>query len=219
MYINLKTKKYKISSSILSSNFSCLREELKRLEVAKVDMIHIDVMDGHFVPNISIGFDVIKSIRKHTDIPLDVHLMIKNPDLYIQNFAEISDIITVHYEAVIHIDRTLEKIKSMNKKAGIALLPSTSPNVIDYLLDKIDLILVMSVNPGFSGQTFINSSVTKIQLIKEKIQKYDIDLSVDGGINLITAKNAVDAGCNVIVSGSYIFENMDNIQLLRKLFS
>jgi ribulose-phosphate 3-epimerase len=198
----------KIAPSLLSANFAKLGEEVANISQANADYIHLDVMDGNFVPNITIGSDVIKAIRPYSKLPFDVHLMINNPDHHIKNFAESgADIITVHAEASIHLDRTLSLIKSFNKKAGVSIVPSTSEDVLDYIIDKVDLILVMTVNPGFGGQQFLNSQLQKIYNIRQKINssKRDIDLEVDGGINLSTYKNVINAGANVLVSGSYIF--------------
>jgi ribulose-phosphate 3-epimerase len=208
----------KIAPSILSADFSKLGEEIKMLEKSQADYIHIDVMDGSFVPNITIGNEVIKSIRKVSSLTFDVHLMINNPDLHIENFAVAgADIITIHQEAAIHLDRSLSLIKSFNKKAGVSIVPSTSENVIDYILDKVDLILVMTVNPGFGGQKFIDSQLKKIENIRKKIDNFEekygkkIELEVDGGINEITAKKVIEAGADVLVAGSFIFSS-DNYQ-------
>ncbi len=210
----------KISPSILSADFSCLGKEIQAIDKAGADYIHIDVMDGHFVPNITIGSMVVKDLRKHTKKPFDVHLMIENPDNYIKDFAEAgADIITIHSEAVTHLDRSIELIKSFGKKAGVSLVPSTSCQVLDYVMDKLDLILVMTVNPGFGGQKFILAQLEKIARIKEKIAGRNIELQVDGGINQETAKLVKKAGANVLVAGSAIFSKdknyKKNIALLR----
>jgi len=202
----------KIAPSLLSADFARLGEEVVNITKANADYIHLDVMDGSFVPNITFGSDVIKSIRSYSNLPFDVHLMINNPDQHIKNFADAgADIITVHAEASIHLDRTLSLIKSFNKKAGVSIVPSTSEDVLDYILDKVDLILVMTVNPGFGGQQFLNSQLQKIYNIRNKIinSQRNIDLEVDGGINLNTYQNVIKAGANVLVSGSYIFANTD----------
>ena len=204
----------KIAPSILSANFAKLGEEVSAISSSGADYIHIDVMDGNFVPNITIGNDVIKSIRPFSTLPFDVHLMINNPDLHIKNFADSgADIITIHAEASTHLDRSLSLIKSLNKKAGVSIVPSTNENVLDYILDKVDLILVMTVNPGFGGQKFLTSQLQKIYNIRQKINQIDrdIDLEVDGGINNETNKMAIEAGANVLVSGSYIFNNKENL--------
>lgn len=198
----------KIAPSILSADFSKLGEEVKNVEKAGADYVHIDVMDGSFVPNITLGNEVLKSLRKTSNLPFDVHLMINNPDIHIKSFAEAgSDIITIHAESTTHLDRTLSLIKSFGKKAGLSLVPSTHENVIDYVLDRVDLVLVMTVNPGFGGQKFLSSQLKKIEAIRKKIEKSDhkIELEVDGGINEQTAKSAISAGADVLVSGSYIF--------------
>lgn len=212
----------KISPSILSADFSKLGEEVKKIDSAGADYIHIDVMDGLFVPNITIGNDVVKSIRKSSNLIFDVHLMINNPDNHIKTFAEAgSDIITIHAEATTHLDRTIELIKSFGKKAGVSLVPSTSETVLDYVLEKLDLVLVMTVNPGFGGQKFISSQLKKIENIRKKIEKTgkNIDLEIDGGINDETAKIAINAGANVLVSGSYIFGSKNYEEAISKLRS
>ena len=210
----------KIAPSILSSNFAKLGEEVSAISSSGADYIHIDVMDGNFVPNITIGNDVIKSIRPYSTLPFDVHLMINNPDLHIKNFADCgADIITIHAESTIHLDRSIALIKSLNKKAGVSIVPSTNENVLDYILDKVDLILVMTVNPGFGGQKFLSSQLQKIYNIRKKINQIDknIDLEVDGGINIDPYKMAIEAGANVLVSGSYIFNNKDYSQTIKSL--
>lgn len=210
----------KIAPSLLSANFAKLGEEVANISKANADYIHLDVMDGNFVPNITIGSDVIKAIRPYSKLPFDVHLMINNPDHHIKNFAESgADIITVHAEASIHLDRTLSLIKSFNKKVGISIVPSTNEDVLDYIIDKVDLILVMTVNPGFGGQQFLNSQLKKIYNIRQKIisTKRNIDLEVDGGINLSTYKNVINAGANVLVSGSYIFSQNNYSQAIAGL--
>ncbi len=210
----------KIAPSILSANFAKLGDEISQVTSAGADYIHIDVMDGSFVPNITIGNEVVKSIRSCTNLPFDVHLMINNPDLHIKNFAESgADIITIHAEASTHLDRSLNLIKSFNKKVGVSIVPSTNENVLDYILDKVDLILVMTVNPGFGGQKFLTSQLQKIYNIRQKINKIDrnIDLEVDGGINHETYKMAIEAGANILVSGSYIFGNKNYSQAISSL--
>ena len=210
----------KIAPSILSADFAKLGEEIHNIEKAGADYIHIDVMDGSFVPNITIGNEVVKSLRKKTQLPFDVHLMINNPDNHIKTFAEAgSDLITIHAEASIHLDRSLALIKSFNKKVGVSLVPSTHEDCLDYILEKLDLILVMTVNPGFGGQKFLSSQLKKIENIRKKIEKSGkkIELEVDGGINEQTARIAVEAGADVLVSGSYIFGSGNYQQAIKNL--
>ncbi len=210
----------KIAPSILSADFARLGEELKAITEAGADYIHIDVMDGSFVPNITIGNEVVKSLRGHSALPFDVHLMINNPDNHVKNFADAgADIITIHAEASIHLDRSLSLIKSFGKKVGVSLVPSTSENVLDYVMDKVDLILVMTVNPGFGGQKFLASQLEKIKNIRTKIAKSGrkIDLQVDGGINPETAQMVIAAGADVLVSGSYIFGSGDYQKAIKSL--
>lgn len=200
----------KISASILSADFANLQKELESLETAKADMVHIDVMDGNFVPNLTIGPQVIKALRIHSKLPFDVHLMIERPEYSVKSYIDAgANLVTIHPETCKHLDRTLDMIKGFGAKAGLALLPSTSPDIIDYIIDKIDLLLIMTVNPGFSNQPFINNQLAKISIIAEKIRlaKEPIMLAVDGGINPDTAKQCVEAGANVLVSGSFIFDN------------
>ncbi len=214
----------KIAPSILSADFARLGEEVAHVSRAGADYIHVDVMDGHFVPNLTIGPDVIKSVRTFSDLPFDVHLMIKPVDPYIKAFADAgSDIITVHAEATTHLHRTVQLIKSFGKKAGVSIVPSTPPETIEYILEDIDLVLVMTVNPGFGGQKFITSSLKKIESLRKMIDKTgkDIDLEVDGGINESTAKKVIAAGANVLVAGSAVFNGPNksyeqNIKLLRE---
>lgn len=203
----------KIAPSILSANFAELGKEIELITKAGADYIHIDVMDGHFVPNITIGPCIVKSIRNYTHLPFDVHLMIEPPEPYIEQFAEAgADIITVHAEAVTHLDRVISQIKDSGAKAGVSLVPSTPPDVLDYVLDQLDLILVMSVNPGFGGQKFIGRSVEKIRELRYMIDEtgYDIELEVDGGVNPETAKYCIEAGANVLVAGSAVFNGGDS---------
>ena len=198
----------KISPSILSSDFANLESEIKKLELAKADMLHIDVMDGHFVKNITIGPPVIKSIKSKTNLPFDVHLMIARPDEYLEQFIEAgSDIITIHYESECDVMSTLIRIKKSGKKAGLALKPSTPAEVILKFLDVVDLILVMTVEPGFGGQKFMFDMLPKIKSVRQYINFSGraIDLEVDGGINNIPKLEAINFGANVIVAGSYIF--------------
>ena len=202
----------KISPSILSADFSCLGEDVLAVDRAGADYIHIDVMDGHFVPNITIGPLVVDALRKVTNKPLDVHLMIENPDLYIADFAKAgADIITVHQEAVPHLHRTLQLIKSFGKKAGVSLNPSTPVETLDVILDELDLVLIMSVNPGFGGQSFIPSALDKISALRQRITERGLstELEVDGGVNIDNIRAGVDAGADVLVAGSAVFNTED----------
>lgn len=209
----------KIAPSILSADFSALGKEIKALEKAGADMLHIDVMDGNFVPNLTFGPCVVKALRKETKLPFDVHLMVKNPEIMIPWFAEAgADIITVHAEACKHLDKTLATIHDYGIKAGVSLNPSTNEDCLKYILDKLDLILIMSVNPGFGGQTFIESQLTKIAAVKELIDGKDIEIEVDGGINPMTAAECIAAGADILVAGTAVFaggEYQKNINSLR----
>ena len=198
-----------ISPSILSSDFAKLGEEVRAIDAAGADWIHIDVMDGHFVPNLTIGPGVVKALRPHSAKPFDVHLMISPVDNFLDAFAEAGvDIITVHPEAGPHLHRSIQHIKSLGKKAGVSLNPATPAKMLEYVLEDIDLVLVMSVNPGFGGQRFISGQLRKIEAVAKQIAKHNLDirLEVDGGIDPETARQAVDAGANVLVAGTAAFK-------------
>ena len=209
-------KNIKISPSILSADFSKLSSEIKKLEEGGADMIHVDVMDGHFVPNLTIGPPVIKSLRSHTSLPFDVHLMISPVHKYIKNFSDAgADIITIHPEATDNLIDSINHIKNLKKKAGVSLNPDTKISVVEKYLDKIDLILIMSVYPGFGGQKFIPEVVSKIKKLSEikKNKNLNFDIEVDGGINFENSKLVIEAGANILVSGTTIFkENSGDIK-------
>jgi len=200
----------KIAPSILSADFSKLGDEVQAIDEAGCDYIHIDVMDGHFVPNLTFGPPVIRNIRPVTEKVFDVHLMINPAQPYLSDYAEAgADIITVHVEADDHLDRSLQMIRGLGKKAGVSLNPSTPETAIEHVIDKVDLILVMTVNPGFSGQSFIESQVEKIRRIKAMIGDRPIEIEVDGGINADNVKTVTEAGANVVVAGSAVFSGDD----------
>ncbi len=210
----------KISPSILSADFSILGDEIKNLEKAGADLIHVDVMDGHFVQNITLGPPIIKMVRKCTKLPFDVHLMISPVEKYIKAFADAgSDIITIHPEATDNLKRAVSTIKSLGKKAGVSLNPKTPISALMDVINEIDLILIMSVNPGFAGQSFMSEVLPKVSKLRKMIndKKLKIDIEIDGGINFETAPLAVKAGANILVSGTTIFSGSlkDNIQKLR----
>ena len=216
-------KKIQISPSILSADFSQLGKEIKKLEEAGADLIHVDVMDGHFVPNLTIGPPVIKALRKNCSIKFDVHLMISPVHKYIDAYSEAgADIITIHPEATEDLSASIKKIKELGKKVGVSLNPETEVNVIRNYLDKIDLVLIMSVNPGFGGQKFMPEVLSKIKELKniQKEKNIDFDIEIDGGINFENSKIAIEAGANILVSGTTIFKSNNgdikkNIDLLK----
>ena len=209
-------KKIQISPSILSADFSQLGNEIKRLEEGGADMIHVDVMDGHFVPNLTIGPPVIENLRKHTKLFFDVHLMISPVHKYIKNYADAgADIITIHPEATENLENSINHIKELNKKVGVSLNPDTKISIISELLEKIDLVLIMSVFPGFGGQKFMPEVIEKIKNLKkiQKEKKLSFDIEVDGGINFSNSKIVIEAGANILVSGTTIFkENNGDIK-------
>ena len=202
----------KVSPSILTADYLELKKDIERLKNAGVDMLHLDVMDGNFVPNISFGVPIIKSIRAHTDIPLDVHLMIDRPHRYIKEFAAVSDILGFHFEAGSPVEETLKEIKALGCKTCLTIKPCTKPQEIFSLLPLCDMVLVMSVEPGFGGQSFMTEALDKLTALKREIERQGLstDLEVDGGINAETAPLAVKAGANVLVAGSYVFSPQMN---------
>ena len=208
----------KIAPSILSANFSILGEEIKKLDESGCDYIHIDVMDGHFVPNLTIGPDVIKSIRNYSNKTFDVHLMIDPVKKYLKDFINAgADIITIHQEISENIDDCIDYIKSRQKKVGICIKPKTMPETIMNFIDKIDLVLIMTVEPGFGGQSFMSSQLDKIKEVKKIIGSKKIDIEVDGGINLSTAKDVIEAGANILVAGSAVFKCSEYKNIIKDL--
>ena len=204
----------KLAPSILSADFSQLAESVKAVENAGCEYLHIDVMDGHFVPNITFGAVVFEKLRKKSNMTFDCHLMIEQPDLYLEDFVTAgADIITVHQEAFVHLNRTIHHIKELGCKAGVAINPATSPQALEYVLQDVDMVLIMSVNPGFGGQKFIPQSLDKIKKLKQMIdaKNYNVDIQVDGGVSVDNIHDIVTAGANIVVAGSAIF-GKDNIQ-------
>ncbi len=210
----------KIAPSILSADFSRLGDEVRAVAAAGADYIHLDVMDGHFVPNITIGPLLVEAVRKVTDLPLDVHLMIENPDLYIPDFANAgADIIVVHAEATNHLHRTVQLVKSFGKKAGVSLNPATSLHLLDYILEDLDLVLLMTVNPGFGGQSFIEACLPKIHALRAMLDKrgLEAELEVDGGVKIENIERISHAGADVFVAGSAVFGSKDYAATITEL--
>lgn len=210
----------RIAPSLLSANFLRLEEEIKKTEEAGVDMLHIDIMDGHFVPNITIGPFVVEFIRKATKLPLDVHLMIEDPDRYIKDFISAgADFITVHYEALKHLHRTINWIKESGARPGVSLNPATPIWSLDHILEEVDMVLIMSVNPGFGGQTFIPGALEKISLLREMIRDKGLNvlIEVDGGIKIDNARKVAEAGADILVMGSGFYNSKDYKNLMKEL--
>lgn len=209
----------KIAPSILSADFSNLKEGISLIEKGGADYIHLDVMDGHFVPNITFGAPVIKSLRKLTEVPFDVHLMIENPERYIEDFVDAgADIITVHEESTVHLHRLIQQIKGQGVKAGVSLNPATSLDVLEYVLEDLDMVLIMSVNPGFGGQSFIPQCKAKIRALKKMItdRNLDVDIQVDGGVKLDNVKEIAECGADIVVAGSAIFGAEDVVETTKQ---
>ena len=209
----------KIAASILSADFGKLADEIKKIE-KYVDMLHIDVMDGHFVPNITFGPPIVRSIRVVTKLPFDVHLMVTEPDKYVDAFIDAgANILTVHAETAVHLHRTISNIKKKGAKAGVVLNPSTSLAMLDHILGDVDMVLVMTVNPGFGGQSFIRSMLPKIEVLRQMIDKakLDVEIEVDGGINGDTSRQVISAGADILVAGSYIYESKDPVAAINNL--
>ena len=214
--------KVQIAPSILSADFSRLGQEISQVQLAGADLIHVDVMDGRFVPNITIGPLVVRAIRPVTGLPLDVHLMIKEPERYVEEFIKAgADIVTVHVEACTHLHRTIQQIKSLGARAGAVLNPATHPSAIEYVLDDLDMVLIMSVNPGFGGQEFIPSALRRISQVRTMSEERGISLAieVDGGVNSRTIRSVVEAGADICVAGSAVFGREDYREAIRELKS
>lgn len=212
--------KHLIAPSLLAADFANLQAECEMINNSDADWFHLDIMDGMFVPNISFGMPVIKAINKHTLKPLDVHLMIENPDRYIKDFKEVgANILTVHYEACTHLHRTLQAIKAEGMKTGVALNPHTPIDVLEPILEDIDLVCIMSVNPGFGGQSFIEGTYRKVAKLKELITKYNLDtkIEIDGGVTSENAKALLEAGADVLVAGSFVFKSPNPSQTIKEL--
>jgi ribulose-phosphate 3-epimerase len=212
----------KLAPSILSADFSKLAEDVAKIEAGGADYIHVDVMDGHFVPNISFGAVVMKSLEGKTNLPYDVHLMIENPDQYLEDFVTPNTaFITVHQEACTHLNRTIQHIKSMGVKAGVSLNPATSLSTLDYILDDVDMVLIMSVNPGFGGQKFIPSALEKIRELAEirRAEEFDFEIEIDGGANLENVQEIVSAGTDIVVAGSAVFKTPDIEETTKQFIS
>ncbi len=210
---------FKLAPSLLSADFSDLKNEIKKAEEGGADLFHLDIMDGHFVPNLTFGPMIVKAIRKLTYLPLDSHLMISNPDQYIEEFRKAgSDIITVHFEACIHLHRTIMKIKETGAKAGVSINPATPVNVLEEIIDYVDILLIMSVNPGFGGQKFIENAIRKIIQAKKIIteRNLNVEIEVDGGIDLNNVEFLLEAGADIIVAGSSIFNSNDVKETVKK---
>ena len=208
----------KIAPSILSADFAALADDIARVEAGGADLLHVDVMDGRFVPNLTIGPLVVGAIRKRTRLPLDVHLMIVEPERYVPDFISAgADIVTVHVEACPHLQRNLAQIRELGARVGVALNPSTSPEVLEYVLDDIDLVLVMSVNPGFGGQAFLPSALTKIRRLRAMLGARAVEVSVDGGVKVEHVKVLIEHGANVLVAGSAIFGAPDPAHVIARM--
>lgn len=219
-YLKNSKRLIKIAPSLLSANFLRLEDELRRTEEAGADMLHIDIMDGHFVPNITIGPFVVEFIRKATKLPLDVHLMIEEPDRYIRDFISAgADFLTVHYEAIRHLHRTINWIRDSGAKPGVSINPATAVWNLDHILEDVEMVLVMSVNPGFGGQSFIPRCLDKIRILKEMIEEKGLNtlIEVDGGIKLENARTVAEAGADILVMGSGFYNSKDYTVLMREL--